>query len=120
MTAHVDAARLQQVLANLLGNAAKFSSSGGKVRLSLKRDGTDAVITVSDTGMGIAPDLIDRVFDPFLQATPGDSRGLGLGLHVVRRIVELHGGTVTAASGGLGMGTTITVRLPALALGTPS
>lgn len=113
--APVDAARLQQVLANLLGNAAKFSPPDGKVRLVLRREGAEAVLTVADEGAGIAPELIDRIFEPFVQGRTGsgNARGLGLGLHVVRRIVELHGGTAEIASGGDQRGTTVTVRLPA-------
>lgn len=112
--AHADPARLQQVVANVLGNAAKFSPEGAQVRLTLSREATNADITVADAGLGIAPELIDRIFEPFVQGRPQDGQGLGLGLHVVRRIVELHGGTVKAVSSGANQGTTVTVRLPAL------
>ena len=108
-----DPARLQQVVANLLGNAAKFTPAGGSVALSLVQEGAQAVITVADSGVGMGPQLLERVFEPFEQGAGADVRGLGLGLHVVRRIVELHGGSVQARSGGAGQGTTMVVRLPA-------
>ena len=107
-----DGGRLQQVVANLLGNAAKFTPAGGSVTLTLARQASHAVITVSDTGKGIGPALLERIFEPFQQGQDNDVSGLGLGLHVVRRIVELHGGTVHAFSAGEGQGTTVTVRLP--------
>jgi signal transduction histidine kinase len=106
-----DPLRLEQVLSNLLVNAAKYTAPSGEVELSANRDGSAVVIRVRDTGVGIPEELLTRVFDRFVQ---GDSRadGLGLGLTVVRRLVELHGGEVWAESAGVGRGSTFVVRLP--------
>ncbi|MDN4051928.1 ATP-binding protein [Massilia sp. YIM B02763] len=115
--AHVkgDHKRLVQVCANLLNNATKYTPEGGTIRLRLEPDGGDWVLTVEDDGIGMEPELVDRVFELFTQAerTPDRSQGgLGLGLALVKSLVELHGGTVQAASAGLGKGSTFTVRLP--------
>ncbi|MEP0923929.1 PAS domain S-box protein [Leptolyngbya sp. ST-U4] len=110
-----DANRLQQIVWNLLSNAVKFTRSGGRVQVRLDRIGTNAQIQVSDTGEGISPDFLPYIFDYFRQADSSTTRqfgGLGLGLAIVRHLVELHGGTVKAESPGLGMGTTFTVQLP--------
>jgi two-component system CheB/CheR fusion protein len=110
-----DATRLLQVLANLLGNAAKYTEEGGKIRLTLAREGRQAVITVEDNGPGLPRDALPTLFDPFTQVRGTLHRaegGLGIGLAVVRRLVELHGGQVEAHSDGPGQGTTLTVRLP--------
>jgi PAS domain S-box-containing protein len=116
LRARVDTARLTQAIGNLLQNAAKFTPEGGRATLSLRaNDGADALIEVSDDGAGVQPELIARLFDPFVQAdrTLHQSRGgLGLGLAVVKGIVELHGGVVTAASDGPGRGAVFTIRLP--------
>ncbi|MDD4906916.1 MAG: PAS domain S-box protein, partial [Methylobacter tundripaludum] len=112
-----DHVRLAQVLSNLLNNAAKYTGEGGKIRLSVMREGSDAVIEIKDTGIGISPDILPQIFDLFTQAdhTLAHSQGgLGIGLTLVRQLVEIHGGTVTAASEGIGQGSTFTVRLPAL------
>ena len=109
-----DSDRLQQVVWNLLSNAVKFTPPGGSVTLTLRRD-RGFVLTVADSGMGIEPAFIPHVFDPFRQADGSPSReqgGLGLGLAIVRQIVELHGGTVRAASAGRGAGSAFEVRLP--------
>jgi two-component system CheB/CheR fusion protein len=109
-----DADRLQQVAANLVSNALKFSNRGGRITLRVDRDG-DARLLVSDTGAGIAPDFLPHVFDRFSQFDSSLSRpypGLGLGLWVVRQIVEAHGGSVAAHSDGPGHGTTLVVTLP--------
>jgi CheY-like chemotaxis protein len=93
----------------------KFTSAGGHVRVGLRRDGDDAVLTVADTGIGIEPDVLPRIFDRFRQADSTITRrhgGLGLGLAIVRHLAELHAGTVSAASEGRGKGATFTVRLP--------
>jgi len=117
-----DATRLAQVIGNLLQNAAKFSASGERVQLSLDAvDGT-AVLEVRDDGIGIDPELLTRVFEPFSQAdTSLDRRqgGLGLGLALVKGLVELHGGTVALSSGGKGTGTAAVVRLPVVSAPAP-
>jgi PAS domain S-box-containing protein len=110
-----DAQRLQQVLWNLLSNAVKFTESGGKVSLALSHDQRAVQIVVSDTGMGISPDILPYVFDRFTQGDSSTTRahaGLGLGLAIVRHLVELHGGVVSAESSGEGKGSTFRVWLP--------
>ncbi|MEG4215040.1 PAS domain S-box protein [Microcoleus sp. Pol14C6] len=110
-----DAGRLQQVVWNLLSNAVKFTPPGGKIEVVLDRVDTRAQITVTDTGKGIEPDFLPYVFDYFRQADSTMTRkfgGLGLGLAIVRHLVELHGGTVKSDSPGEGKGTTLTVRIP--------
>lgn len=110
-----DSARLQQVIWNLLSNAIKFTPQGGQVEISLQSLGSQAQLRVSDTGKGISPDFLPYVFDYFRQADGATTRkfgGLGLGLAIVRHIVELHGGTVQAESLGEEQGTTFTVVLP--------
>jgi PAS domain S-box-containing protein len=114
-----DADRLQQIVWNLLSNAVKFTPPGGTIDVRLQRDGDDAVISVRDSGEGIAPEFLPHVFERFRQADASTSRrhgGLGLGLALVRQLVELHGGTTAAASDGLGKGSTFSVRLPLLAM----
>ncbi len=110
-----DADRLQQVVWNLLSNAVKFTPAGGEVGVRLEREGANATITVSDTGVGIKPEFLPFVFDRFRQFEGGTTRpsgGLGLGLAIVRHLVESHGGTVSAASRGKGQGATFIVTLP--------
>src|SRR5262249_51852874 len=109
-----DFKRLQQVVWNLLSNAIKFTPTGGHVTLRLARLDADIELMVSDTGRGISADFLPHVFDPFRQAGApiAARRGLGLGLAIVRQIVQLHGGTVHAASGGEEKGAVFTVRLP--------
>jgi PAS domain S-box-containing protein len=112
-----DATRIEQVVANLLNNAAKFTEPGGRVELSVERQGGEAVLRVRDTGAGIPPDLLPRVFDLFVQGERSLDRahgGLGIGLTLVRSLVERHGGTVEAASEGLGRGSELRVCLPLL------
>jgi PAS domain S-box-containing protein len=112
---NADRTRIAQVVGNLLGNAAKFTSAGGRVDLTLERDATTAVLRVQDTGEGITPDMLERLFQPFSQAgqTLARSRGgLGLGLALVKWLVELHGGSVAASSKGTGQGAEFTVRIP--------
>jgi len=111
-----DPARLQQIAWNLLSNSIKFTNRGGRVGLRLRLDDGRVVISVSDTGCGIAPEFLPHVFDRFSQADGSISRahgGLGLGLAIVRHLTELHGGVVEAESEGEGRGATFTVRLPA-------
>jgi PAS domain S-box-containing protein len=110
-----DSGRLQQVIWNLMSNAVKFTPQGGRVDLRLEQFGTNAQMTVSDTGKGIHPDFLPHVFEYFRQADSATTRqfgGLGLGLAIVQQIVELHGGTVQAASPGVGQGATFTVQFP--------
>jgi signal transduction histidine kinase len=109
-----DEIRLQQVMSNLLANSIRYTPAGGVVRVTLDSTGDEAKVTVSDTGAGIAPEFLPHVFDPFRQehATGARHGGLGLGLTIVRQLVELHGGSVSAASGGPGQGTAFAVRLP--------
>jgi PAS domain S-box-containing protein len=110
-----DPDRLQQVVWNLLANAVKFTPKGGRVQARLERVNSHLEIVVSDTGVGISPDFLPYVFERFRQAEAGTTRktgGLGLGLSIVRHIVEMHGGTVDASSPGEGQGSTFTVRLP--------
>jgi signal transduction histidine kinase len=109
-----DPVRLEQVLANLLANAAKFTDPGGDIRLTAQDEGGQAVVRVRDNGRGIAPDLLQRVFDPFWQGPErAGARGLGLGLALVKSLVELHGGCVAARSDGPGAGAEFIVHLPA-------
>jgi signal transduction histidine kinase/CheY-like chemotaxis protein len=114
---HGDAVRLEQVVGNLISNALKFSQSERPVLVSVTRDGSDVVLSVSDQGVGIPADMLPRIFDLFVQAhhTIDRSRGgLGIGLTLVRRLTELHGGSVRAESAGDGSGSTFTVRLPGI------
>jgi signal transduction histidine kinase/CheY-like chemotaxis protein len=115
VTLRGDADRLQQVVSNLVGNAVKFTPPGGRVTLVVRQQGASAEITVRDTGDGIAPELLPHVFDWFRQGNSSRTRrhsGLGLGLGIVRQLVELHGGTVRAESDGVGRGATFVVTLP--------
>jgi signal transduction histidine kinase len=108
-----DPARLLQVLQNLLSNAIKFTKSGGRVSLEASRAGQEASIRVTDTGIGISPEFIPFVFDPFRQADTSTTRahgGVGLGLAIARYLIELHGGTIDVASEGENQGSTFTVR----------
>jgi signal transduction histidine kinase len=110
-----DATRLEQVLSNLLRNAVKFTDPGGNIGVSARRDGDCAVVRVKDDGIGMAPDLLPRIFDLFAQGEQALDRsgaGLGIGLTLVRSLVEMHGGTVEARSEGLGKGSEFEVRLP--------
>jgi signal transduction histidine kinase/ActR/RegA family two-component response regulator len=116
-TVHGDADRLAQAVANLIINAAKYSETGSQIRIESRRRGDDAEVTVADDGVGIAPDMLDRIFEAFVQQPQILSRsqgGLGLGLAIVKSLVEAHGGAVCARSDGLGKGSTFTIVLPAL------
>lgn len=111
-----DRVRLAQVFANLLNNAAKYSDRGGSVSLTAVQAGAQHVVAVRDTGVGIAPEVLPEVFELFTQVGRNPNRsqgGLGIGLALVRRVIDLHGGTVSAHSEGLGRGAVFTVRLPA-------
>jgi CheY-like chemotaxis protein/anti-sigma regulatory factor (Ser/Thr protein kinase) len=110
-----DPDRLQQIVCNLLTNAIKFTPKGGDVHVRLERNDSHALITVNDSGQGIATELLPHVFERFRQADSSDTRsygGLGLGLSIVRQLVELHRGTVTAESSGENTGATFRVMLP--------
>jgi CheY-like chemotaxis protein len=110
-----DPSRLQQVVWNLLANAVKFTPRGGRVQVHLQRVNSHVEIVVSDTGEGIAPTILPFIFDRFRQANSSSTRthaGLGLGLALVKHLVELHGGSITAMSGGEGQGATFVVKLP--------
>jgi PAS domain S-box-containing protein len=117
MAVYADPARMEQVLVNLITNAAKYTKDGGQIALTADRDG-EVIVTVKDTGVGIPPAMLTRIFDPFAQVdrtinnSPG---GLGIGLTLVKKIVELHGGTATAASAGIGKGSEFTIRFPVAA-----
>lgn len=108
-----DVARLQQVVCNLLGNAIKHSDEGATVRVTADAVAGGARIVVRDEGHGIAPELLPHVFEPYRQGAPAANAGLGLGLAIVRQLVELHGGRVEASSEGLGRGACFVVILPA-------
>jgi PAS domain S-box-containing protein len=117
VTVNGDMTRLVQVVVNLLNNAAKYTPEGGRIALGVQTEGHDAVIRVKDNGMGIAPDMIEHVFDLFAQGERTLARtegGLGIGLTLARRIVALHGGSISARSEGAGKGAEFVVRLPLL------
>ena len=117
---HADRARIEQVIANLLDNATKFTPPDRPVEVRVRTEGREAILEVEDDGEGMTPDLLQGVFRPFVQGPQENHRpagGLGLGLSVVEKLVALHGGTVSASSGGPGKGSTFTVRLP---LASPS
>jgi signal transduction histidine kinase len=112
-----DPTRIAQVVSNLLNNAAKYTPEGGRIGLKVRVEDGQAVLSVSDTGIGIAPDAIDKVFEMFAQVPSSAGKpqgGLGIGLSLVQSLVALHGGSVSAASPGIGQGSTFTVRLPLL------
>jgi len=112
-----DAGRLSQAVGNLLANAAKFTDKGGRIRLSASREGDEAVIRVRDNGIGIAPEHVDKLFELFVQVDTTIERsrdGLGIGLTLVKKLVDLHGGSIEVESAGPGQGSEFTVRLPAL------
>ena len=116
MRLQADATRLDQVFVNLLVNAAKYTAAGGEIRLSVTQEQGEAIVRICDTGIGIAADVLPKVFDLFVQADSSSQRaavaGLGIGLALVRSLVESHRGHVSAASPGLGQGSEFTVRLP--------
>jgi signal transduction histidine kinase len=111
---HADSARVDQILANLIGNALKYTPSGGHITIRVRPVGDRAVCEIADTGLGMAPEALQRAFDLFYQEqrAAGSGGGLGIGLTLVRQLVELHGGTVEATSEGEGRGSRFTIRLP--------
>jgi signal transduction histidine kinase/ActR/RegA family two-component response regulator len=115
LVVEADAMRLAQVFANLLNNAVKYTDAGGRIEIEARRDGDAATVSVRDSGIGIAPEALSNVFDMFVQLDARGNRsqkGLGIGLTLVRSLVELHGGSVTARSPGLGRGSEFLVSLP--------
>jgi signal transduction histidine kinase/ActR/RegA family two-component response regulator len=115
--AHGDRIRLAQIIGNLLQNATKFTARGGRIVMRVAQEGPMAIVEVSDNGAGISPDNLERIFELFAQERPsgvGGNTGLGIGLALTRKLVELHGGTVRAASAGLGQGSTFRIELPAV------
>jgi CheY-like chemotaxis protein/two-component sensor histidine kinase len=114
-----DATRLARVFANLLNNAAKYTQPGGRIWLTAEPQGREVAVRVRDTGIGIAPDAVPRVFDMFTQVASSDRGGLGIGLALVRRLVALHDGSVACSSEGPGRGSEFVVRLPVLAEPSP-
>ena len=107
--------RLRQIFANVLTNAVKFTPKHGRVDVGVAVEASSALVTIHDTGVGIAPEFLDHVFEPFSQQQPSGG-GVGLGLSIVRHLVELHGATVSAASEGSGKGTTVSFNFPLLAV----
>lgn len=115
---HADRARMEQILSNLLDNALKFTPAGKAVRIAVRQEGNEAVLEMTDSGEGLSPDLSHRLFGLFVQGQSNLDRskgGMGIGLALVKRLTEMHGGSVTAASEGPGRGSVLTVRLPAIA-----
>ena len=115
MPVYVDSTRTEQIVANLLTNAAKYTREAGRMTLRVYRDDGAAIIKMIDTGIGMPPEMLSRVFDLFAQADRTLDRsegGLGIGLTVARKLAEMHGGSISAASEGIGKGSTFTVRLP--------
>ncbi len=113
---NADPTRLEQVVVNLLNNAAKYSENGGHIELTARRDEADVVIIVKDRGVGIAPEKLPAMFELFAQGDRSLARsegGLGIGLTIVKKLVEMHGGNIAAASGGVGLGSEFSIRLPA-------
>jgi CheY-like chemotaxis protein len=111
-----DPTRLEQVVVNLINNAAKYTEPGGRIAVELGREGREVVLRIRDNGIGIAPEMLSRIFDPFVQVgrrVERSQEGVGIGLTLVRKLVELHGGTVAAYSEGPGQGSEFVVRLPA-------
>jgi signal transduction histidine kinase len=122
MYLNADPARLTQVFGNLLNNACRYTPSGGRISVTATRQGEDAVVRVKDNGIGIPPDRLSSIFDMFSQVDRSlerSQRGLGIGLHLVKRLVGMHGGSVTAHSDGNGTGSEIVVHLPLLTASSP-
>lgn len=115
LTLHADPTRVTQIFSNLLNNAARYTNEGGRIEMQARRDGNEAVVTVRDTGVGIPPEMLSRIFDLFTQVDNTLVRahsGLGIGLTLVKNFVELHGGRIEAQSRGAGQGSEFIVRLP--------
>jgi signal transduction histidine kinase len=114
-----DPTRLEQILVNLLTNATKYTEPGGHIQLTVEQAQGNVLLRVRDTGIGLTPEAIPRVFDLYMQAENGSKGGLGIGLNLVRSLVRMHGGSVTAFSHGPGRGSEFVVRLPAPAEAPP-
>ena len=117
-----DPVRLIQSIGNVLHNAAKYTDAGGEIHVDVQSSADDVVIAIRDDGIGISDELLPKVFDLFVQSERTMDRaqgGLGIGLSVVKRLVEMHGGTVTAASAGTGRGSTFTIRIPRIGAPAP-
>jgi signal transduction histidine kinase len=112
-----DSARLEQVVSNLLVNGVRYTDPGGRLWLDVAKGPTDAVLTVGDTGRGIAADLLPHIFEPYTTGDAGSGHGLGVGLAIALQLVELHGGTIRASSAGLGSGSEFVVTLPTCHVG---
>lgn len=118
-----DGARLEQIIANLMDNALKYTPAGGRIQLTVRPDGADALLQLQDDGQGMSPELVRSAFDLFVQGERGPSRetgGLGIGLTLAQRLAQLHGGAITAASAGPGQGSTFSLRLPAIEAPAPA
>ncbi|HEY3571316.1 MAG TPA: ATP-binding protein [Thermoanaerobaculia bacterium] len=115
-----DPARLEQIFLNLLTNAAKYTDPGGKIWLTAERRESQWLVRIRDNGKGLSPEILPHVFDLFTQAEAGSQGGLGIGLNLAKGLVEMHGGSVEAASAGLGQGSEFIVRLPTRPLGPPA
>jgi signal transduction histidine kinase len=107
-----DPTRLQQIISNLLTNAAKYTEAHGAICVVVERNAREAVLRVRDNGAGLAPEIVPLLFEPFVQAKNGSQGGLGIGLHLVKGLVRLHGGSIAATSNGIGQGSEFIVRLP--------
>jgi signal transduction histidine kinase/CheY-like chemotaxis protein len=116
MVLDADPVRIEQIISNLLTNASKFTSEGGRIAISAKREGDMALISIADNGIGIDPAMLSRIFDAFLQLETGERKGegLGIGLSLTQRLVEMHGGTIEAKSEGLNYGSEFIVKLPVI------
>jgi signal transduction histidine kinase/CheY-like chemotaxis protein len=112
LVVNIDREQLAHAIAQLLANAAKYSDAGCEISVTAAREGESVALRVSDCGAGIPPELIEKIFDPYVQGSYGQRRGLGIGLAIARGIAELHGGTLVAASEGPGRGSTFTLALP--------
>lgn len=115
-----DPTRLEQVLVNLLANAAKYTEPGGRIWLTAEREGGEVRVSVRDSGVGLSPEVLPHVFELFVQAEDGARGGLGIGLNLVQSLVRMHGGSVSVASEGPGKGSEFQVRLPLPRAGTPA
>ncbi len=116
-----DPVRLAQVISNVLNNAARYTPRGGSVSLRVTHEGDDALVLVEDSGAGLDADMLERIFEPFVQAgSSGSAGGLGIGLALAKRLVEMHGGTIKATSAGAGKGSCFVVRLPLVQAKSPA